>query len=191
MSLAQQTIFKSTDPTSCRLVRFSEPFPNWFNPFWHDNVVMRAAGIPGDVLHSKSYMARELLLGGIARGLITPTTTIISASSGNTGQGLGFFCNALGLKARIIMKSDTVLEKINAIRVIGNNVETILHSDAHESTVERARREGKEDGFYDTDQYANPCNPEAHRKYLGLQLFRRAKKIGLDISLLSVASGTM
>ena len=63
MSLAHHPFLAATDPAASRLVRVSAPFPEWLNPFHGDGVVIRAASIPGEVEHSKSYMARELLLG--------------------------------------------------------------------------------------------------------------------------------
>ena len=69
LSFLQHPFFAATDPKLSRLVRVSVPFPEWLNPFWSDGVTIRAASIPGDVDHSKSYVARELLLGADFRGI--------------------------------------------------------------------------------------------------------------------------
>jgi cysteine synthase len=187
VNLAQHPFFEATDPKCKRLVRVSAPFPEWLNPFWMDGVVIRAASIPGEVEHSKSYMARELILGPICEGLVTQKTRIKEATSGNTGQALAKICKAIGIRAQFIMPAGTVRGKINALSVLGGGVEILLHSDPNETTVERARREGTEEGCYNPDQYGSLRNPWAHRTHLAPKLFEAAG----GISLLSVASGTM
>lgn len=187
MDLAKHPFFAETDPVHSRLVRLSAEFPDWLNSYVADGVVMRAAGIPGEVDHSKSYMARELIKGGIEQGFVTPKTIIKAATSGNTGHGLGTFCRALGLRCDLILPGGTVPGKVNALRVIGGGVEVILHNNPDETTVERARREGAQDGCWDSDQYANLLNPFAHKTYLAPQLLGTATRI----DLLGVASGTM
>lgn len=187
MSLQAHPYLEATNPAKYRLVSISQPFPAWLNPFYNDGVVIRAGIIPGDTAHSKSYVARELIVGGIEKGEISNESTIVEASSGNIGQGIAAICNALRIKCRIIMSGDTPTSKLNAVRAIGRYVELILHLDEQQSTVERARREGTQPGYYNPDQYANPLNPLAHQKYLAPQLFARAGKL----DAIAVASGTM
>src|ERR1700733_1947622 len=163
MNLAKHPIFEMTDPSRNRLVRFSEPFPSWLNPFSKDGVVIRAIGLVHNIKH---HVGRELVLDGLLKSLITRETVVLGATSGGTGKSIALHCNALSIKSRFIMSSDTVADKVNAISVLGRNVEVVLHSDPHESTVQRARREGAEKDCYDTDQYANPKNPWAHKRYL-------------------------
>lgn len=187
MSLAHHPFLAATDPAASRLVRVSAPFPEWLNPFHGDGVVIRAASIPGEVEHSKSYMARELLLGPISEGLISQRTIVKEATSGNTGHGIAKICKALGIRCQLIMPAGTARGKINAISVMGGGVEVVLHSDPAETPVERARREGAQEGNYTLDQYDNWRNPWAHKTHLAPQLFSATG----EVSLVAVASGTM
>jgi cysteine synthase len=187
VSLARHPFFEATDPTKSKVVRISAPFPKWLNPFWADGVSIRAAAIPGEIEHSKSYMARELLLGPISEGLITQRTVVKEATSGNTGHGIAKICKALGIRCQLIMPAGTARSKINAISVMGGGVEVVLHSDPDETPVARARREGAQEGCYNLDQYGSWRNPWAHKTYLARQLFADAG----EVSLVSVASGTM
>jgi len=187
VSLAQHPFFAATDPRNSRLVRVSAPFPDWLNPFRHDGVTLRAAAIPGEVEHSKSYMARELVLGSISDGLISQHTIVKEATSGNTGHGIAKICKALGIRCQLIMPAGTARGKTNAISVMGAGVEVVLHSDPGETPVERARREGAQDGCCNLDQYANWRNPWAQKSHLAPQLFAAAG----TVSVVSVASGTM
>jgi len=187
VNLARHPFLEATDPAASRLVRVSGPFPEWLNPFHRDDVTIRAASIPGEVEHSKSYMARELLLGPISEGLISQGTIVKEATSGNTGHGIAKICKALGIRCQLIMPAGTARGKINAISVMGGGVEVVLHSDPTETPVERARREGAQEGSYTLDQYDNWRNPWAHKTHLAPQLFSSTG----DVSLLAVASGTM
>jgi cysteine synthase len=187
MRLADHPFFEANDPAHSRLVRVSAPFPEWLNPFWKDGVTIRAAAIPGEVEHSKSYVARELVRGAISEELITERTIVKEATSGNTGHGIAKICKALGIRCQLIMPAGTARGKINAISVMGGGVEVVLHSDPAETPVERARREGCQEGCYNLDQYSSWRNPWAHKTFLAPQLFGAAG----EASLVSVASGTM
>ena len=125
MKLADHHFFKASDPELSRIVRISTPFPDWLNPFWKDDVVIRAACIPGEVEHSKVYVAREILLGPIRDGLVTQDTLIKEATSGNTGQGLAKICKALGVRCQLIMPAGTARGKVNAISVMGGGIEVV------------------------------------------------------------------
>lgn len=175
------------DPRDMRLVQVSQEFPPCLNPFFHDGVVIRAAGVPGEAPHSKWIVAYQGILDGIAKGFIGPDTKIIEATSGNTGDGMAAICNALGVPFVAVMSGDVPQEKINAIRVLGRRTGIQLLFDSAETTVEYARRLGAQEGFYNPCQYDNRWNPDAHYAYLAPQLWRRQSRI----SLLFAPGGTM
>jgi hypothetical protein len=187
LRLLDHPFWAATNPENCRLVRISEPFPDTFNPFAGDGVTIRAAGVPGEMEHSKTYLGREGLLDGIRSGAIRSDTIVHEATSGNTGHSMAKAANALGIQFCAHIPGDTPQEKINAMRVFGRYVLPELHFDPAESTVEKARRLGAQPGHYNPDQYGGRWNPDAHKRYLAPQLWRQAR----DISLLFVPGGTM
>lgn len=175
------------DPSKMRLVHVSKEFPPTLNPFIRDGVVIKAAGVPGEVPHSKWIVAYWGILDGIVRELIGPNTRIIEATSGNTGDGLAVICNALGLPYTAVMSGDVPQEKINAIRVLGRNTGLQLLFDSSETTVEYARRIGAQEGWHNPCQYDGGWNPEAHFRYLAPQLWAQQP----NISLIFPPGGTM
>lgn len=185
--LLDHPFWDATDPDKFRLVRVSSPFPEAFNPFARDRVVIRAAGVPGEMEHSKTYLGREGFLDGVRKGTIQRDTIVHEATSGNTGHSMAKAANALGVRFCAHIPGDTPQEKINAMRVFGRYVAPELHFDLAESTVEKARRLGAEPGHYNPDQYAGAWNPRAHQRYLAPQLFRQTG----NVSLLFVPAGTM
>lgn len=184
--LLQHSFWRTSDPSHMRLVRTSEAFPPELNPFIDDGVVIKAAGVPGDVPHSKWYMAREGIRAGIEDGFINSNTTIVEATSGNTGQGMAVVCNALGLRFVPVMSGDVPQDKINVVRALGRHIQLQLHFDSDETAVECARRLGAQSGWYNPDQYAQGWNFDAHFRYLAPQLWGQEK-----ISILAVPAGTM
>lgn len=185
--LLDHLFWKASDPRRVRLIRVSSAFPPELNPLASDGVVLKAAGVPGEAQHSKWIVAREGILDGIRKGRIEPGTTVIEATSGNTGDGMAKACNALGLRFIAVMSVDVPHDKIDAIRVVGRRTGLHLLSDTDETTVAYARRLGAQDGWYNPDQYSGYWNPQAHCTYLAPQLWEQQP----NISLLFVPSGTM
>jgi len=171
-----------------RLVRVSREFPPELNPFVRQNVVIKAAGVPGEAPHSKWIVAREGILDGIRHGFITPgMKKVVEATSGNTGNGMGIMCNILGIPFVAMMSGDAPQEKINAIRTLGRGTSLQLLFDSEETTVACARRLGRQDGWYNPCQYDGIWNPLAHFQYHAPQLWAAQG----DMALLFVPGGTM
>ncbi len=185
--LLNHPFWKETDPSRLRLVRVSAELPSELNPFASDGVVFRAAAVPGETPHSKWVMAREGIMDGIKKGLIGPKTTVIEATSGNTGNAMSTVCNALGVRFVAAMSIDVPHDKIDAIRVLGRRTGLHLISDTDETTVAYARRLGAKDGWYNPCQYDGEWNWKAHYCHLAPQLFGQAKQI----SILALPAGTM
>jgi hypothetical protein len=185
--LRDHPFWAASDPSRMRLVRISPEFPPCLNPFVGDDVVIQAAGVPGEVQHSKWIIAREGILDGIEKGLIGPDTNIIEATSGNTGEGMARVCNALGLRFTAAMSVDVPESKVAPIRAMGGRTAVHLLSDSDETTVEYARRLGAQKGWYNPCQYDGNWNWRAQYKYLAPQLWAQQPKI----SLFFVPGGTM
>lgn len=186
-SLIDHPFWEASEPSDIRLVRLSRILPPELNPFHNEGVTIQIAGVPGEAKHSKWIVARSGIYDGVLSGRITPDTTVIEATSGNTGEGLATVCNLLGVPFLAVMSSDVPQEKVDAIRIIGRRTGVHLMTDADETTVEYARRKGREDGYYNPDQYANAWNPDAHYTYLAPQVWKQQPKI----SILFPPGGTM
>lgn len=182
---------ESIRPSLYRLARATAPFSDAANPFEVDGVIMVGIMLYGDTFNSKMPVAFGLIEDGIRRGKIKSSTTVICASSGNTGLCVALLCKMLGLKCRIIMSSDVPDSKVALISALGSPIEVVLHTSKDETTVERARREGKKRGFYDTDQYARDANPAAQCKYLGPQIWKEPQGQRRRIDILVVPGGTL
>lgn len=175
-SLLNHPFWQVSDPSNMRLVRIFG-WPTEANPFAEDGVIIKIAAAPGEVPYHKAPTAREGILDGIRRGLITPDTTVVEATSGNTGLAMLAICNLLGLNFVPVIAGDVPGPKLDVMRAlggIGGNV-NFRAPERGETTVECARRLGAQDGWYNPDQYGGEWNPQSHCEYLARQLFGQTR----------------
>jgi len=108
-----------------------------------------------------------MLLDAESEGRIKPgETTLIEATSGNTGVGLAVAAAVRGYKLIITMPEKMSTEKQNVLNGLGAQVirtPTEAHMDSPESLFGVAKRLKSEiPGSVILDQYSNPSNPMAH-----------------------------
>lgn len=97
-------------------------------------------------------------------GRIEPgRTTIVEATSGNTGIALAFVCAAKGYDLVITLPEGMSRERTGLLRLYGTRVETVESLGGMNEAMEAARRMGARDDAFLPDQFSNPANPEAHR----------------------------
>jgi cysteine synthase A len=97
-------------------------------------------------------------------GLIEPgRTTIVEASSGNTGIALAFCCAAKGYDLQIFLPQGMSREREALLRLYGARVELVKSVGGMDEAVDAARAMARDDDVFLPDQFSNPANPEAHR----------------------------
>ena len=114
----------------------------------------------------KDRVALNIIQDGERRGLLKPGSTIIEATSGNTGAGLALVGAIRGYKSIFVMPDKMAAEKIASLRAFGAKVvvcPTAVEPEDPRSYYMTAKRLVAEtpDSFY-ANQYHNPANPEAH-----------------------------
>jgi cysteine synthase A len=101
-----------------------------------------------------------------ADGLIEPgRTTIVEATSGNTGIALAFVCAAKGYKLVLAMPQGMSREREGLLRLYGATVEITESLGGMNEAVDAACRMAEEGtDCWRPDQFSNPANPEIHRR---------------------------
>src|SRR3954471_9941980 len=101
-----------------------------------------------------------------AEGRIEPgRTTIVEATSGNTGIVLAFVCAARGYELVLTMPQGMSRERENLLRMYGARVEITESLGGMNEAVEAACRMASENAdCWRPDQFSNPANPEIHRR---------------------------
>ncbi|MCX6385919.1 MAG: cysteine synthase A [Solirubrobacterales bacterium] len=108
-----------------------------------------------------------------AEGRIEPgRTTVVEATSGNTGIALAFVCAAKGYRLIITMPQGMSREREGLLRLYGAEVHVVESMGAMNEAVAAARAiaDADPDAFL-TDQFANPANPDAHRRGTGPEIW--------------------
>jgi cysteine synthase A len=100
-----------------------------------------------------------------AEGRIEPgRTTIVEATSGNTGIALAFVCAAKGYDLTIFLPQGMSRERESLLRLYGARVEIVESMGGMNEAVDAAREMAVRDDAFLPDQFSNPANPEAHRR---------------------------
>jgi cysteine synthase len=104
-------------------------------------------------------------------GTIEPgRTTVVEATSGNTGIALAFVCAAKGYDLILTLPQGMSRERAGLLRLYGARVETIESLGGMHEAVAAARRLSERDDFFLPDQFSNPANPAAHRLTTGPEI---------------------
>jgi len=104
-------------------------------------------------------------------GRIEPgRTTIVEATSGNTGIALAFVCAAKGYELVIMLPQGMSRERTSLLRLYGARVELIESMGGMNEAVDAARAMASRDDAFLPDQFSNPANPQAHRRATGPEI---------------------
>src|SRR5437016_6185371 len=124
-----------------------------------------------------------------AEGRIEPgRTTIVEATSGNTGIALAFVCAAKGYRLVLAMPQGMSRERESLLRLYGAEVEVTESLGGMNEAVEAAQRIASEHGdCFIPDQFSNPANPEIHRRTTAEEIW---EDTGGDVDVLVAGVGT-
>ena len=105
-------------------------------------------------------------------GLIEPgRTTIVEATSGNTGIALAFVCAAKGYDLILTLPQGMSREREGLLRLYGAQVHITESMGGMNEAVAAARAMASDDDYYLPDQFTNPANPDVHRRTTGPELW--------------------
>jgi cysteine synthase A len=113
-----------------------------------------------------------MIAGAEQAGKINKDTTIIEATSGNTGLALAFICAIKGYKLIICMSEIQTEERKRLMQVFGAQLELTPASEGTTGSKKRALELLKEipNSFY-IEQHSNPDNIKAHRETTAEELW--------------------
>jgi len=137
----------------------------------------------------KDRIGVAMIAAAESDGLIEPgKTTIVEATSGNTGIALAFVCAAKGYELQVFLPQGMSREREALLRMYGATVEVVESMGGMGEAVEAAKAMAASDDAYLPDQFSNPANPEAHRLGTGPELLA-ALDDKIDIFVAGVGTG--
>ena len=123
-----------------------------------------------------------------AEGRIEPgRTTIVEATSGNTGIALAFVCAAKGYDLILTLPQGMSREREGLLRLYGAQFQITESLGGMNEAVAAAQALARDDAFWLPDQFSNPANPDAHYRGTGPELW---ETLDGDIDVLVAGVGT-
>ncbi|MFT5218175.1 MAG: cystathionine beta-synthase [Planctomycetota bacterium] len=143
----------------------------------------------------KDRIAVSMIEAAEKEGKIKPGGTIIEATAGNTGLGLGLVAAQKGYKLILVIPDKMSPDKIRHIRAMGVDVR-LTRSDVQKGHPEyyqdyAKRLAAETPNSYFIDQFSNPNNPKTHMIDTGPEILRQMEG-RLDAMVVGVgSSGTI
>jgi cysteine synthase A len=129
---------------------------------------LEAANPGGSV---KDRIGLAMIEAAEREGRIAPgATTIVEATSGNTGIALAMVCAAKGYKLVLTLPQGMSRERTALLRHYGARVELIESMGGMSEAVDAARELARDDDVFLPDQFSNPANPDVHRRTTGPEI---------------------
>jgi len=143
----------------------------------------------------KDRIGLKMIENAEADGRISPGSTLVEGTAGNTGLGLALVAAQKGYRLILVIPDKMSREKISNLKAMGAEV-VLTRSDVAKGHPEYyqdlARRLASEiDDAYFINQFSNPSNPQAHEEVTGPEIWEQMDH-NLDAIVLGVgSSGTV
>jgi cysteine synthase A len=122
-------------------------------------------------------------------GRIEPgRTTIVEATSGNTGIALAFVCAAKGYELVLTLPQGMSREREGLLRLYGAQVQVTESMGGMHEAVAAARAMAQRNDVFLPDQFSNPANPGVHRRTTGPEIWE-AMDGRVDVLVAGVGTG--
>ena len=124
-----------------------------------------------------------------AQGRINSGTTIVESTSGNTGLALAFVCAARNYRLILTMPETMSVERRKLLKHLGAELVLTPGSEGMKGAIAKAKEiVSHTTNVYMPDQFANPANPEIHRKTTAEEIWNDTGG-GVDILVAGVGTG--
>jgi cysteine synthase len=115
-------------------------------------------------------------------------TTIVEATSGNTGIALAFVCAAKGYDLVLTLPQGMSREREILLKLYGASVQITESLGGMGEAVQAAQEMARQPDVFLPDQFSNPANPQAHRRTTGPEI-ERALDGRVDVLVAGVGTG--
>ncbi|HET9017307.1 MAG TPA: cysteine synthase A [Thermomicrobiaceae bacterium] len=120
----------------------------------------------------KDRIALNMVEDAEQRGVLTPDTVIVEATSGNTGIGLAWVAAIRGYRIIITMSARNSPERVTLLRALGAEVVLTPADKGTPGAIDEANRIAETlPRVWKPRQHWNPANPGAHRQTTAVEIW--------------------
>jgi cysteine synthase B len=137
----------------------------------------------------KDRIALYMIRAAERDGLLRPGSTILEATSGNTGIGLAMVGAASGYKVKLVMPACVSTERRKILEAFGAEAVLSPGCEATDGAIRLAHKiyEENRGDYYMPNQYANPANINAHYETTGVEIYQQT---GGEVTTFVAGMGT-
>ncbi len=137
----------------------------------------------------KDRIALSMIEAGISDGKIKDNTTIIEATSGNTGLGLACVCAVKNMPLILTMPESMSLERRALLKHLGASLILTPAANGMQGAINAAEELlAKNSDYFMVRQFANPANPKVHEDTTAEEIWRDAKRT-VDLFVAGIGTG--
>ena len=123
------------------------------------------------------------------RGVLTPDSTIVEPTSGNTGIALAFMAASRGYRCVLTMPETMSVERVRMLEHLGAEVVLTPKEEGIGGAFSAADRLTEEiAGAVQAGQFTNPANPDVHRRTTAEEIWRDTDG-SVDVFVAGVGTG--
>jgi len=122
-------------------------------------------------------------------GLINKNSTIVEATSGNTGISLAMMGAERGYKIKIVMPCDMSEERKTLLKMYGAELIEVDEGD-FDGAIALKDKLVHDKGYFPLNQFSTPLNIECHYKTTFKEIVSHSLKIGKSITAFIAGTGT-
>lgn len=136
----------------------------------------------------KDRIAKNMIEEAEASGALKPGDTIIEPTSGNTGVGLAFIAAVKGYPLILTMPDTMSLERRRLLAAYGAELVLTPGKGGMKAAIAKVEElKAQYPNHFVPQQFKNPNNPEAHRKYTSNEVY---EALGDDLDIFVTGVGT-